>query len=109
MLVITLYYQDQKIEFFNMWLGKETIKVDGQTVSTKRSFLGAENKFVIYSEGREKSCRFNTGLGYGGIVYDFYVDGNTILESSKKSVIYSAMLIGLAIGVFISIYNGSGC
>lgn len=107
MLVTTLHYQNQKIEFYNSWLGKETIKLDGQIVSTKKSLLGAEHVFKIQSDGTERSCRFKSGLGYGGIVYDIYVDGNPILESSKKSFLYPAMLIGFTIGIIISIYNGS--
>jgi len=105
MLITTLYHQNQKIEFHNSWLGKETVKVDGQTVSAKRSLLGADHVFSILSDGVQKPCKFSSGLGYGGIVYDMYVDGDPILESSKGGFFYSAMIVGFAIGIFISIYN----
>lgn len=105
MLVTTLYFQNQKIEFYNSWLGKETINVDGQAVSTKRSLLGSEHLFAINSEGTEKQCRFNSELGYGGIIYDIYINGNPILKSSKKGFIYTSMIIGIAIGMIFSISN----
>ncbi|KEO72014.1 hypothetical protein [Anditalea andensis] len=84
---------------------KKPLKENGQKVSTKRSFLGGGHVFSINTEGADKQFKFTSSLGYGGIVYDMYVDGDPILESSKGGFFYSAMIIGMAIGIFISIYN----
>jgi len=103
MLVTTLNYQNQKIEFYNTWLGKETIIVDGLIVSSKRSLLGAEHCFSIHHNGIVKQCSFNTSFGYGGIVYDFYVDGTPILESSKNELVILTMMYGIPVGAAVGV------
>lgn len=108
MLISSIYYQDSKIDIYNSWLGKETIKVNGQTVSSKSSIFGSTHHFTINMQGEEKQCKFVAALGYGGIVFDFYVDDQPIVESPKNGFYYTAIMLGIPLGVVLGLIKYIG-
>lgn len=66
----TIYLGENKIEIFNSILGKETIKVNGATISTKYSALGTEHHFKLMENEVESDCKIITGMGLNGVVID---------------------------------------
>ena len=43
---------DTVIEFYNNWLGEETVTVNGQVVSKESSILGRNHHFTILEDGK---------------------------------------------------------
>lgn len=70
----TIHLGENKIEIFNSILGKETIKVNGETVSAKYSIMGTEHPFKLIENEVESDCKIITGMGLNGVVIDFYKD-----------------------------------
>jgi len=103
MLVSSIYHQNSKIDIYNSWLGKETIKVNGQTVSSNWSIFGSTHHFVINSDGEEKQCKFVASLGNGGMVFDFYVDGKPVLESPQNRFYYYTIMIAIPLGAVLGV------
>ncbi|MEQ8523377.1 hypothetical protein [Gracilimonas sp.] len=94
----TVHLGDNKIELFNSFLGKETIKVNGEVVSSIYSLLGAEHRFSIREDGKDVECSIQFGFGMNGVVFDLYKDKTPIIESEKKGC------MGLFI-VFIIVFS----
>lgn len=80
----TIHIGNNKIEIFNSLLGKETIKVNGEVVSSKYSMSGAEHEFTISDDGRPARCKIKFGFGVNGVVFDLYKEENPIVESEKS-------------------------
>ncbi|MFD2533073.1 hypothetical protein [Gracilimonas halophila] len=80
----TIHLGTNKIELYNSLLGKETVKVNGETVSSKYSMLGAEHVFTINEEGQEVNCTVQFGFGMNGIVFDLHKAGQPVIGSEKS-------------------------
>ncbi|MBO6587119.1 MAG: hypothetical protein JJ953_13500 [Gracilimonas sp.] len=80
----TVHLGDNKIELFNTLLGKETVKVNGEVVSSTYSMLGAEHTFTVREDGRDVECTIQFGFGMNGVVFDLYKEGTPIIESEQK-------------------------
>ncbi len=101
MKYITVYLDENKIEFFNAFLGKETIKVNNEIVSEKRSISGTEHNFVINEKGNEVPCKLTTGVSMYGVVINLYKNDKPVVEMPKKNKL--ALLFFVIIGIVI--YN----
>ena len=97
----TVHLGNNKIELFNSLFGKETIRVNNEIVSEKRSILGTEHLFNIKENENEIACKLVTGFGLNGVVIDLFKDGKPIIESPKNNAI-----IFLAISFFAVIIIG---
>ncbi|MGZ2371699.1 hypothetical protein ACXR6G_18105 [Ancylomarina sp. YFZ004] len=93
----TIHLENNKIELFNSVFGKETIKVNNEIVSEKRSILGTEHLFQIKENENEANCRLVTGFGRNGVVFDLYKNDKPIIESPKNGAMGVIMIIGFAI------------
>ena len=98
----TIYLEENKIEIFNSILGRETIKVNGEIVSSKFSITGAEHIFSITENGTITDCKLKLGFGFNGVVFDLYKNNKPIVESPKSGclilfivVFFIALVIGL--------------
>lgn len=93
----TIYLEENKIEIFNSITGIETIKVNGEEVSSKFSITGAEHHFQISEDGINSNCRIVIGLGVNGAVIDFYKNEKPIIESPKSGcLVFLLIVIGLS-------------
>lgn len=104
----TIYLENNKIEIFNSIQGKETIKVNNEIVSSKYSFFGAEHNFSIIENGMESPCKIVLGLGLNGTVFDFYKNGNPVIESPKSGclgIIIIIFIAGIVIGILSAIFS----
>ena len=72
MKYITVYLGEHKIELFNTFLGKETVKVNGEIVSSKYSMAGTEHLFSINEKEGKSDYKLNTGVGFRGVIIDLY-------------------------------------
>lgn len=97
---VTINLEENKIEFFNTILGKETIKVNGKIVSEKRSITGTEHNFTITENANEVPYKFTTGYGINGVIFNLYKNGEPIIESPKSNVLLIVLIIILVIPVF---------
>ena len=98
----TIYIEDNKIEIFNSLIGKETIKVNGEVVSSKFSITGTEHYFELMENGEKSDCKIITGFGINGVVIDFYKDEKPIIESPKSGclgIILIAIVVAFVIGL----------
>ena len=98
----TIYLDENKIEICNSILGRETIKVNGEIVSSKFSITGAEHVFSITENGTVADCKLKLGFGLNGVVFDLYKNNKPIVESPKNGclilfvvVFFIALVIGL--------------
>lgn len=89
----TIHLGTNKIELYNTLLGKETVKVNGEIVSSKYSMLGAEHVFTINEEGQQVNCTVQFGFGMNGIVFDLHKAGQPVIESEKSGCMGFLILI----------------
>ena len=104
----TIQLGTNKIEIFNSYLGKETIQVNGETVSEKNSITGAKHSFTIIEEDRTVPCTIILGYGANGIVMDFYKDGIEVIKSPKSSlllIVFIALFIVFGVMMQIVYHN----
>lgn len=93
MKFITVHLENNKIELFNSIFGKETISVNNEIVSEKRSILGTEHLFKIKENENEIECKLVTGFGLNGVVIDLYKGEKPIIESPKNSAVRILMIM----------------
>ncbi|MEO0627805.1 MAG: hypothetical protein AAFY91_12505, partial [Bacteroidota bacterium] len=75
-------FDDTVIEFFNNWLGKETVSVNGQVVSRKSSVWGTNHHFTIMEKGHNAQYVLTTRLnGMGEVVLDLSRNGRVIRQN----------------------------
>ncbi len=103
----TVHLDDNKIEVFNSFLGKETVKVNGEIVSEIYSMLGATHVFNIKENEQDIECKLVIGFGFSGVVIDLYKDEKPIIESPKKGcltfflIVFSIVIVFKAIDYFL--------
>ncbi|MEX0724185.1 MAG: hypothetical protein WD053_09910 [Gracilimonas sp.] len=97
----TIQLGNNKIELFNSLLGKETVKVNGEIVSSRYSFFGAEHTFTVNEDGRDVDCSVKFGFGMNGIVFDLYKGGTPIIESEKSGCMGMLMMFVMIMIVFV--------
>ncbi|RZS98433.1 hypothetical protein [Cecembia calidifontis] len=82
----TLFLYGQKNEGFNSWLGKDTVKVNGEVKSSKYSLFGAAHHFKFEDdEGVSHECKLNFGINFTGVVMDVYLDKQPVIVSPVTS------------------------
>lgn len=96
----TVYLNDNKIEVFNSFLGKETVKVNGKIVSEIYSILGATHEFNIKENEQDVVCKLVVGFGFSGVVIDLYKDEKPIIESPKKGCLTFFLIVFCIVLVF---------
>ncbi len=100
MKVIKIYSDNDTLELFNNLIGKETVKINGEVVSTKYSFFGSTHTCSLLSNGEkvEYKVQFRPGLPAS---FDIYKDGKPIIESPPHGL-WRSMFFGV---VFVFIYE----
>ena len=96
----TVHLDDNKIEVFNSFLGKEIVKVNGEIVSEIYSMLGATHVFNIKENEQDIECKLVIGFGFSGVVFDLYKGEQPIIESPKNGCV-GLLLIVFFIGFII--------
>lgn len=104
----TLFLYGQKIEVFNSWLGKESIKVNGEEKSSKYSLFGTTHSFQFEDEeGVSHDCQISFGMNLTGVVMDVYLDKQPVIVSpvisSWLNLYFSVVTVGVIMflmGVF---------
>jgi len=76
----TIDLGDNKIEIYSSLLGKETVKVNGNIVSSKYAIFGAEHFFTFIENEKEVKCKIDMG---GFVDFKFYKDDKPIIISQK--------------------------
>ncbi len=95
----TVHLDENKIELFNTLLGKETVKVNGEIVSEKRSITGSEHIFKINKNGNENTYKLTTGFNINGVGFSLYKNDKPIIEMPKsKLAFYFFVIIGIIVG-----------
>lgn len=84
MKVISLYLDHVHLEFHNSVLGKETVYVNGQEVSSKISVLGTTHRFSVYENGQWVAYEMVSSASTWGIAVDIYRDGRPLLITSQN-------------------------
>ncbi len=79
----TIYSGENTIELHNSMLGKETVKVNDEIVSSKYSITGTEHTFSVTENGETQEGRIVTGFSPHGVVFDYYQNGKPIVVSEK--------------------------
>lgn len=100
MKYVTIYYGNNKMELHNSILGKETIKVNNEIVSSKYSIFGAEHNFNILDSGKNVECKLTTGISLGGIKVDMTVDHHPLIVHNKNTwqiLVVFFIVIGLMV------------
>lgn len=79
MKYVTLFHNGNQIEVHNSLMGKETIKYNGEVVSSKSSFFGAKHAFWVIEDGEEVEYKvlisFNWKIGIG---FDIFRNGEPL-------------------------------
>ena len=109
MKVTTINLGETHIEFHNALSGKETIKVNGEVVSSKFSFSGMDHVFQVHEGGEEVTYKLTSGTGMFGVMFSLYKNDNAIIESPKTKgwlrfalVAIILLFIGTQVGELIA-------
>ena len=98
MKVVTFQVDGHKIELYNSWLGKETVKVDDQIVSSAYSMWGMSHKFNL-EEDAQHQYRIETSIGgYPSMVnINLYRNDEALViwHNSRSGMIILFFLVGL--------------
>jgi len=82
MRIIAVNIGTTKIEFYNsMWTGVESIYANGELVSKKFSFLGADHAFDVAENGELVHYVLTTGIGWMGATTELTRNGVPIIET----------------------------
>ena len=95
----TIKLGNNKIEIFNSFIGRESIKLNGKIVSEKSSIGGAEHSFTMLENDQKVDCKLNLGYGANGVVMDLYVDNIAIIESPRSSLLLIVTILIFAITI----------
>jgi hypothetical protein len=94
----TIHLEGNKIELSNSFLGKETVKVNGEIVSSKYSLTGTEHVFTSNENGTDVEFRLMTGFGFSGVVIDLYRNNVPVIESPKSGCLgFFVIIVGVMI------------
>ena len=93
MKLTTIYLDEIKIEIFNSIIGIETIKVNGEVVSSKFSFFGATHYFSLTENETVTNYMLKLGFGFNGVVFDLYKNNKPIIESPKSGCLLFFLII----------------
>lgn len=94
------------IEFYNSIMGRETILVNGEQVSSKKSLWGTEHNFKVRESGQDVPYKLLTGLNSNGVAVSLYRDGIAVIESPTRGGIWRMVilvLIMMALGYLLGI------
>ena len=70
------------IEFYNNWLGEETVTVNGQAVSRKSSVWGTKHHFTVVEGGHNARYILTTRInGFGQVVLDLTKNGRLLQQN----------------------------
>ena len=113
MKITTINIGDAQIEFHNALSGRETIKLNGEIVSSKFSFSGMEHIFKAIEGGEEVTYKLTTGTGLSGVMFSLYRNEIAIIESPKTKgwirfalVALILLFLGTQVGeLFAEIFN----
>ena len=83
MKITTISLGETHIEFHNALSGKETIKVNGEVVSSKFSFSGMDHVFQVNEGGVKVTYKLTSGTGMFGVMFSLYKNNMPIIESPK--------------------------
>lgn len=98
MKVTTITLGETQIEFHNSLFGKETIKVNGEIVSSKSSTTGTEHSFSVTEDATVNQYKLITGLNMNGVAINLFKNDKPIIESPKRSK-WAFWLIVIGLGV----------
>jgi len=94
MIYSSIYIDNLRIEIHNNLLGRETIKVNDEIVSSKYSLLGAKHSFKFEEVDFELTLRTTIF----GVVFDLSKNGVPIIESTKSGCrVFILIVIGSAL------------
>jgi hypothetical protein len=109
MKIITINLGPSSIEFHNSLVGKETIKVNGEIVSSRFSVAGMEHVFTVEEGGEDVVYKLKTGLGFLGLSINLFRDDAAIILGQKTNgwlkitlLIILIIFLGIWVGDFIS-------
>ena len=97
MKITTINLGETHIEFHNAFSGKETIKVNGEIVSSKISLSGMDHVFKVNEGGEEVTYKLTTGTGLFGVMFSLYRNDNTIIESPKTKGWFRFVIVAIII------------
>ena len=83
MKLTTIYLEENVIEVHNSFLGKETIIVNDEIVSEKRSFFGTEHNFNLIENDENIECRIKLGISLNGAVFNLHKNNKPVIISLK--------------------------
>lgn len=89
MIYSSIYIDNLRNEIHNNLLGRETIKVNDEIVSSKYSLLGAKHSFKFEEVDYELSLR----TAIFGVVFDLSKNGVPIIESTKSGCMVFVLIL----------------
>jgi hypothetical protein len=83
MKIATFYTDGHEVEIHNSFWGVESVKVDGKTVASQYSTLGAKHSFMIESEERKDEYHVKFRIGFPAAI-DIYKNDKPLFMSPRN-------------------------
>jgi hypothetical protein len=104
MKITTVTLGETQIEFYNSFSGKETIKVNGEVVSSKKSLSGTDHLFDAVEGEKTVQYKLITGVNLNGVAFDLYKDGHPVIQSLKGGKFRFWIVLSVALIVAAAFY-----
>ena len=85
MKVMSFFHNSNEIEIHNNLLGKETIKYNGETMSSQYSLMGKKHKFSVLEDDVWTDYVVEIGFAHFGVGFNIYRNGVPLMESLSFS------------------------
>lgn len=106
MHITTIHLGETSIELYNSFWGRETVKVNGELVSSKYSFSGMEHIFFVNESGGEATYKLKTGLGLFGMYFNLYKNDLPVIESPRTKGWFSFFLVIIIMVILVDLLAG---
>jgi hypothetical protein len=80
----TINLGETQIELYKSFLGKETVKVNGNILASEWTFSGTVHEFTVNENGKEVHYKLKTGTGIMGLMFGLKRDEVPVIEFPKS-------------------------
>lgn len=82
---MSFFHNGNEIEIHNSWMGKETIKYNGEIMSSKYSFMGEQHEFAVLENDVWIDYIVEIGFANYGVGFNIYRNNEPLIEALSKS------------------------
>ena len=84
MRAMSYFYNNNEISIHNSILGVESVRYNGEKMTSKFSIFGAIHDFSVYEDDEHIDYRIDVGMGLTGVTFSIWRNGRALLLGSRS-------------------------